>query len=86
MASKWLLMLPRWVIDRIRLKCCVSVDKRLYLVAKVIGTETSRVVGTSVDGKAGDELAPLAEKLAGQVADVIAKQDDRRACLLADSP
>lgn len=55
----------------------IHADKRLYLVAKVIGTETSRVVGASVDGKVGDELAPLVEKLAEKVGAVIGKQSDK---------
>jgi TolB-like protein len=54
-----------------------QVDKRLYLIAKVIGTETSRVAGASVDGKVTDELAPLVEKLADALAETIAKQADK---------
>ncbi|MBV9125224.1 MAG: protein kinase, partial [Planctomycetes bacterium] len=46
----------------------MSEGKKLYLVAKVIGTETSRVLPVAVEGRAGDELAPLAEKLADKVA------------------
>ena len=41
----------------------VQVDKSIYLVAKVIGTETSRVAGASVRGKANDDLGPLADVL-----------------------
>jgi TolB-like protein len=55
----------------------LQVDKKIYLVAKVIGTETSRVVGASVDGKASDDLAPLVEKLADSLAETIAKQADK---------
>lgn len=55
----------------------LQVDKRLYVVAKVIGTETSRVLGSSVDGKASDELGPLVEKLADKVAETIAKDADK---------
>jgi hypothetical protein len=55
----------------------VQVDKSIYLVAKVIGTETSRVAGTSLRGKASDDLAPLAEKLAGQVAATIRLQAEK---------
>jgi TolB-like protein len=50
----------------------VHVDKKLYLVAKIIGTETSRVVGASVDGKASDELDVLVDKLADKIAGVVA--------------
>jgi len=52
----------------------LQVDKQLYLVAKIIGTETTRVAGTSVNGKASDELGPLVKKLAGQIAITIAEQ------------
>ncbi len=54
----------------------IQVDKKTYLVAKIVGTETSRVLAASVDGKSSDELAPLVEKLAEQVAEVIAKKGD----------
>ncbi|MCA9258581.1 MAG: hypothetical protein KDA61_05255, partial [Planctomycetales bacterium] len=33
-----------------------QIDNSVYLVAKVIGSETSRVLGASVKGRAGDEL------------------------------
>ena len=52
----------------------IEVDKSLYLVAKIIGTETSRVLGASVKGKTTDELATLAEQLAKNVEATIAKQ------------
>jgi TolB-like protein len=55
----------------------IEVDKTLYLVAKVIGTETSRVLGESVTGKTTDEIAPLVEALAKQVAAAITKQADQ---------
>ena len=55
----------------------IQVDKKTYLVAKIIGTETSRVLGASVDGKSSDELGPLVEKLADQVAKTIARQADK---------
>jgi hypothetical protein len=54
-----------------------QVDKKTYLVAKIVGTETSRVLAASVDGKSSDELAPLAEKLAEQIADVVVKKADQ---------
>jgi hypothetical protein len=53
------------------------VDKKTYLVAKIIGTETSRVLGVSVDGKSSDELAPLVDKLADQVTETITKHSDK---------
>jgi serine/threonine protein kinase len=55
----------------------LQVDKKTYLVARIIGTETSRLVGVSVDGKSSDELAPLVEKLAEQVAEKISKEADK---------
>ncbi len=52
----------------------IEADKTLYIVAKMIGTETSRVLGESVKGKISDEIAPLVEELAGKVASMIKKQ------------
>jgi len=49
----------------------IEADKTLYLVAKVIGTETSRVLGASVKGRTNEEIAPLVEQLAQKVADTI---------------
>ena len=49
----------------------VEVGNSLYLVAKIIGTETSRVLGQSVKGKTNDELGPLVEQLAEKVAAAI---------------
>ena len=51
----------------------IEVGKSLYLVAKIIGTETSRVRGESVKGKTADELGPMVEQLAEKVADRIKK-------------
>lgn len=53
-----------------------QVGDHLYLVAKLVSTETSRVAGTSVKGQA-DELASLAEKLAVQVAEILRKEGDK---------
>lgn len=50
----------------------IVVDDSLYLVAKVIGTETSRVLGASSKGKVGDDLNGLVEELAESVAGTIA--------------
>ncbi len=55
----------------------IDTDKTLYLVAKIIGTETSRVLGESVKGKTSDEIAPLVEALASKVAAKIKKQSDK---------
>lgn len=52
----------------------VQVDKRMYLVAKVIGTETGRVVGASVDGPASDDLGALAGRLAEAIDEALTAQ------------
>ena len=55
-------------------------------MAKIIGTETSLVLGASVDGKLSEELEPLVEKLADKVAEAIAaKSDDLVAKVVAKS-
>lgn len=51
-----------------------EVDMTVYLVAKLIGTETGRVLGVTVKGKVDDELGPLVEKLGEQISATIAKQ------------
>ena len=50
-----------------------EVEKKLYVVAKIIGTETSRVLGKSVAGSA-EEFANLVETLSTDVGDAIAKE------------
>ena len=55
----------------------IEADKTLYVVAKIIGTETSRVLGESVKGKTSDELGPIVEQLAKQVGENIAKNADK---------
>jgi TolB-like protein len=52
----------------------IQVDSKLYLVAKIIGTETSRVLGASVKGEVRDNLDTLTEQLAEQVAETIQKR------------
>jgi hypothetical protein len=53
----------------------LRVDKnKRVLVAKIVGTETTRILGDSVDGPATDELGPLVEKLADKIADLIAEK------------
>ena len=49
----------------------LQVDSKLYLVAKIIGTETTRVVGASVSGSARDNLDGLVKQLAEQVAKTV---------------
>ncbi|MEI6149598.1 MAG: CsgG/HfaB family protein [bacterium] len=55
----------------------IEADKTLYVVAKIIGTETSRVLGESVKGRTSDEIGPLVEQLAKQVGENIAKNADK---------
>jgi hypothetical protein len=50
----------------------LQVDTSLYVIAKVIGTETSRVLGASVKGGVRDELDGLVEELAKKVNDLVA--------------
>jgi len=49
----------------------LQIDKTLYLNAKLIGTETSRVAGASVKGRTSDDLVPLFEQLAEKVSKTI---------------
>jgi TolB-like protein len=50
------------------------VGDQLYLVAKIIGTETSRVLGASAKGAVDDELDGLVEELAKNVASTISER------------
>lgn len=50
------------------------VGDKLYLVAKIIGTETSRVLGASAKGKADDDVDGLVEDLAEAVSETILEQ------------
>jgi hypothetical protein len=42
----------------------VRIDNDLYIIAKVMGTETSRLAGASVKGPANSDLSELVDKLA----------------------
>lgn len=53
-----------------------QIDKTIYVVAKIIGTETSRVVGASVKGVVGDGLDGLANRLGDEIIRVIKKRSD----------
>jgi hypothetical protein len=55
----------------------IQSDKKTYLVAKVIGTETGRVVGASVEGPSSDELATLVGKLADAIDEAVVKQGEK---------
>ena len=50
------------------------VGDKMYVVAKIIGTETSRVLGASVKGAVDDELDGLVEELAKNVASTISER------------
>jgi TolB-like protein len=50
------------------------VGEKMYLVAKIIGTETSRVLGASAKGKVDDDLDGLVEELAQNVAATITER------------
>lgn len=53
------------------------VGDKLYVVAKIIGTETSRVLGASAKGKVDDDLDGLVESLAESVGATISEQATR---------
>lgn len=55
----------------------LQVDKKLYLVAKVISSETSRVAGASAEGALTDDLGALVGKLADAIDDTITKQGEK---------
>jgi hypothetical protein len=55
----------------------LQVDKTIFFVAKVIGTETGRVLGASAECKASDDLAPAITTLAEKIAAVVNKQGGR---------
>ena len=55
----------------------IQAGNKLILVAKVIGTETTRVLGSSADGKVADDLNTIVEKLGDNVTEVITKQADK---------
>jgi len=46
-------------------------DGSLYFVAKVLGAETTRVLGTSVKGSSNDRVDALASQLADEISKVI---------------
>lgn len=50
----------------------IQVDRALHVVARLIGTETSRVIGASVKGQTSDDLGGLADQLAEAILDTLA--------------
>ncbi|NOY41294.1 MAG: curli assembly protein CsgG [Planctomycetes bacterium] len=53
-----------------------QIDNTIYVVAKIIGTETSRVVGASVKGVVGDGLGGLVDRLGSEIVRSIKKRSD----------
>ena len=55
----------------------MEIDKDTYIVAKIIGTETTRVLGSSVKGSQRDDMGPLVSQLAVEVAKTVKQQSDK---------
>jgi len=55
----------------------LQVEKKLFLIAKIIGTENGRVLGATVEGVASDDLAALVGKLADAVDQSINKNGEK---------
>ena len=55
----------------------MQIDNTMYLIAKVIGTETSRVFGASAKGKTEDDLGTLVDKLGDQIAKTVVDQSEK---------
>ncbi len=53
-----------------------QIDNTVYVVAKIIGTETSRVIGASVKGIVGDSLDKLTNRLGKEIIRSIKKNSD----------
>ena len=64
----------------------LRVDNSLYLVAKVIGTETSRVLGASVKGGVRDDLGKLTDSLADEIVKVVAARGGVAHAMSPDVP
>ena len=54
----------------------LQVDNSVYLIAKIIGTETSRVVGASVKGNVRDDLGKLVEDLGKEISKTVTERAD----------
>ncbi len=55
----------------------IEAGRTLYVVAKIIGTETSRVLGASVKGSTSDDYAKLVEQLSEKVAATLIESQDK---------
>jgi TolB-like protein len=54
----------------------VEVDKNMQLIAKIIGTETTRVLGASVSGTSKGDLSPLVTELSAKVMKTIQQKGE----------
>ena len=54
----------------------LQVDNSVYLIAKIIGTETSRVMGASVKGNVHDDLGKLVDDLSKEISKTVAQRAD----------
>lgn len=50
-----------------------EIEDRLMLIARIIGTETSRVLGATVKGNVNDSIVGLTEALSEKIADTISQ-------------
>jgi TolB-like protein len=55
----------------------LTVDKKLVIVAKIIGTETTRVFAATVEGRISDDLQPLVERLGDKIVEMIDKNGEK---------
>lgn len=55
----------------------VQTDQTLYLIAKIVGTETGRVLGASAKGAADEKLDALVTQLAEQVSKTIGEKAEQ---------
>lgn len=53
-----------------------EIEDKLILVAKIVGTETSRVFGATVKGNSDDDIVSLTERLSAEISDTISRQAD----------
>lgn len=51
--------------------------KKVNMVAKIIGTETSHTRSVAVEGKIGDEIGPMVKEAADKLAAILAKDADK---------
>lgn len=59
-----------------------DIDGRLMIVSKVIGTETGRVMGVSVDGDSDTDISTLATRLASKIESLVR---EKSAVLVAET-